>query len=110
MCFDFKTWQMRSHVVHCEKYRNFTKFSGVEILLKGTVFTIAYSSTWLRNTIIIFVIWQICWKQGQVDLTVHNTGMLIRFSKQIANSFAKTINGWKFLEVIRGEFKILPKI
>ena len=32
-------------------------------------------------------------KKGQVDLTVHNTVMLIKFSKQIANSFAKKTNG-----------------
>ena len=38
------------------------------------------------------------------DLTVHNTVMLIKFSKQIANSFAKIINGCK------GEFKTLSNI
>ena len=35
-----------------------------------------------------------------MDLTVYNTGMLIKFSKQIANSFVKIIKGWRFLEVI----------
>ena len=35
---------------------------------------------------------------------------LIKFSKQIANSFAKTTIGWKFLDVIRGKFKILSNI
>ena len=37
-------------------------------------------------------------KYGYVDLTVHNTGISIKFSKQIANSFPKLIN----LEVFRG--------
>ena len=37
----------------------------------------------------------------------HSTVMLIKFSKQIANSFAKITNGYRFLEVIRGEFKAL---
>ena len=27
------------------------------------------------------------------DLTVHNTGMLIKFSKEIATSFPKIVNG-----------------
>ena len=44
-------------------------------------------NTWLGNTIIILVIQQICWKWGHVDLTVHNTVMFIKFSKQIANSY-----------------------
>ena len=38
------------------------------------------------------------------DLTVHNTAMLIKCSKQIANSFAKIINNYK------GEFKTLSNI
>ena len=37
-------------------------------------------------------------------LTMHNTVMLIKFSKQIANSFAKIINDYK------GEFKTLSNI
>ena len=38
-------------------------------------------------------------KYGHVDLTVHNTGISIKFSKQIiANSFPKLIN----LEVFSG--------
>ena len=45
-----------------------------------------------------------------MDLTVHNTVILIKFSKQIANSFAKITHGQKFLEVIRGEFKTLLNI
>ena len=36
--------------------------------------------------------------------------MLIKFSKQIANSFAKITDGWRFLEVIRGKFKTLSNI
>ena len=40
-----------------------------------------------------------------MDLTVHNTVMLIKFSKQIANSFAKITDGEMVLELIRGEFK-----
>ena len=32
-------------------------------------------------------------KYGHVDLTVHNTGISIKFSKQIANSFPKLIDG-----------------
>ena len=39
-----------------------------------------------------------------------NVLMLIKFSKQIANSFAKITNGWRFLEVIRGKFKTLSNI
>ena len=39
-----------------------------------------------------------------MDLTVHNTVMLIKFSKQIAKSFAKIINDYK------GEFKALSNI
>ena len=39
---------------------------------------------------------------------MHNIGMLIKFSKQIANSFAKITKD--FLEVIRGEFKTLSNI
>ena len=34
-------------------------------------------------------------KKGHVDLTVRNTVMLIKFSKQIANSFAKIIHDYK---------------
>ena len=37
----------------------------------------------------------------------HSTVILIKFSKQTANSFAKITNGYRFLEVIRGEFKAL---
>ena len=44
-------------------------------------------------------------KQGHVEKIVHNTLMLIKFSKQIANSSAKITNGWRFLEVIRSKFK-----
>ena len=40
-----------------------------------------------------------------MDLTVHNTIMLIKFSKQMANSLAKKTNSFRLLEVIRGEFK-----
>ena len=36
--------------------------------------------------------------------------MLIKFSKRIANTFAKIINGWKFLEAIRDKFKTLSNI
>ena len=39
-----------------------------------------------------------------MEETAHNTVMLIKFSKQIANSFAKIINGYK------GEFKTLSNI
>ena len=39
-----------------------------------------------------------------VKETVHKTVMLIKFSKKIANSFAKIINGYK------GQFKTLSKI
>ena len=42
-----------------------------------------------------------------MDLTVHSTVMLIKFSKQIGNSFVKTTNGYRFLHVIKGRFKIL---
>ena len=35
--------------------------------------SIIYRSTWLGNTIIIFVIKQICWTKGHVDLTVYYT-------------------------------------
>ena len=38
---------------------------------------------------------------------MHNTVMLMRFSKEIANSFAEINNDYRFLEVIRGEFKTL---
>ena len=45
------------------------------------------------------------------DLTVHNTGMLIKFSKQIANNLVTITKGPRFLEVItRGEFKTLSNI
>ena len=54
---------------------------------------------------------KICWTQGRGDLTLHITALLdiwqnifIKFSKQIANSFSKIINGYK------GEFKTLPNI
>ena len=67
---------------------------------------IVYRSTWLGNTIIIFIIKQICWNEGHVDLTVHNTVLLdikyntctilfclfIKFTKQIGKSLAKIIN------------------
>ena len=43
-------------------------------------------------------------KKSSRDLTVHNTVMLIKFSGQIANSFAKIINGCK------SEFKNLSNI
>ena len=43
-------------------------------------------------------------KKGPVEETVDNTVMLIKFSKQIANSFAKIINGYK------GESKTLSNI
>ena len=46
-------------------------------------------NTWLGNTAIIFFIQQICWNQGQVDLTVHNTAMLIKFSTQISQQFCE---------------------
>ena len=39
-----------------------------------------------------------------VDLTVHNAIMLIKFSKQLANSSAKIINGYK------SEFKTLSNV
>ena len=39
-----------------------------------------------------------------MDFTVHNAVMLIKFSKQVANSFVKIINGYK------GEFKTLSNI
>ena len=45
-----------------------------------------------------------------MDLTVHNTIMSIKFSKQMANSFAKKTNGFRLFEVIRGEFKTLSNI
>ena len=90
---------------------------------------IVFRNTWLGNTVIIFVIKQICW---QVDLTVHNIAlieiwwnMLIKFGKQIDNSLAKIINTkvnsrscWTsemelFPSVVtgsRGKFRILPNI
>ena len=40
-----------------------------------------------------FVIFVNMLKIGHVDLTVHNTVMLIKFSKQIAKGFAKITNG-----------------
>ena len=50
----------------------------------------------------IFVFQQICWTWDHVDLTMHNTvlldlwwKMLIKFSKQRANTSGKTINGYK---------------
>ena len=39
-----------------------------------------------------------------MDLIVHNTVMLIKFSKQIANSFAKIINGnnqWRIQKPVK---------
>ena len=45
-----------------------------------------------------------------MDLIVHNTVMLIKFSKQIANSFVKITNCWRSLEIIRGELKSLSNI
>ena len=39
-----------------------------------------------------------------VDLTVHNAIMLIKFSKQLADSSAKIINGYK------SEFKTLSNV
>ena len=39
---------------------------------------------------------------------MHKTGMLIKFSKQIANSFARITKD--FLEVIRGQFKTQSNI
>ena len=41
---------------------------------------------------------------------MHNTLMLIKFTKQIANSLAKITNAWNFLEVMRGKFKTLSNI
>ena len=32
------------------------------------------------------------------------------FSKQIANSFAKITDGWRFLKVIRSKFKTLSRV
>ena len=62
---------------------NFGVWSGSIVLSK------VYRNTWLGSTIIIFVIQQLCWKEGHVKEIVHNNAMLIKFSKQIANSFAK---------------------
>ena len=45
-----------------------------------------------------------------MDLIVHNIVMLIKFGKQIANSFVKITNCWRFLEKIRGELKSLSNI
>ena len=45
-----------------------------------------------------------------MEKAVRNTLMLIKFSKEIANSFAKVTNGWKLLEVIKGKFKTLSNI
>ena len=41
---------------------------------------------------------------------VHNTLMIIKFSKQIADSFAKISNGWRILEAIRVKSKTLSNI
>ena len=62
---------------------NFGVSSGSIVLSK------VYRNTWLGSTIIIFVIQQLCWKEGHVKEIVHNNAGLIKFSKQIANSFAK---------------------
>ena len=62
---------------------------------------IVHRNTRLGNTIIIFVILQICWKSGHMEETVHDAVMSIKFSKQIANSFANMVNDHK------GEFKTL---
>ena len=75
-----------------------------KFLLVQMMRTIVYRSTWLGNTIIIFVIQQICSNKAHLDLTMHNAVMLIKFSKQIANTFAKIINSYK------GEFKTLSNI
>ena len=53
---------------------------------------IIYRNTWLENIIMIFIIQQIRWKQDHVDLTVHSTLMLIKFTKLIAGSFPKINN------------------
>ena len=42
----------------------------------GVNVALVFRNTWLGNTIIIFIIKQICWNQGHVDLTVHNTALL----------------------------------
>ena len=73
--------------------------------------TVVYRNTWLGNTIHFCYLTNM-FKIGHVEKTVDNTLMLIKFSKKIANSFAKITNAWRFLflEVIRGKFKILPDI
>ena len=45
-----------------------------------------------------------------MEKTVYNALVLIKLSKKIANRFAKIANGWRFLEVIRGNFKTLLNI
>ena len=72
---------------------------------------IAYRNTLLGNTLIMFVIKQMCWniRSRGFDLAQYCLldvwwNMLIKCSKQIANSFAKIVNGYK------GEFKTLSNI
>ena len=89
--------------------------------------TIVYRNTWLGNTTIIFVIKQICWTQGHVDLTVLNTdiwsNMFIKFSKQRKQFFQNntkvnsrpchTAKIKLFPQVVtafRGILRILPNI
>ena len=45
-----------------------------------------------------------------MDLTVHNAVKLIKFSNETGNSFSKISDDWRFLEVIREEFKTLLNI
>ena len=64
--------------------------------LFGCILITVFRNPWFRNTIIIFIIKQICWTWGHMDLTMHNIdvwwNMLTKFSTQIGNSFVKIIN------------------
>ena len=96
----------------------FEKLSSVTVVKLIKTFSnipyriVFYRNIWLENTHYNF-----CHSANMlsikvnVDFTVHNTvlldiwwNMLIKFSKQITNTFAKIIHGYK------GEFKILLNI
>ena len=53
--------------------------------------TVVHRNTWLGNTINFCYLTNML-KIGHVEKTVDNTLMVIKFSKRIANSFAKITN------------------
>ena len=83
--------------------------------LFGCILITVFRNPWFRNTIIIFIIKQICWTWGHMDLTMHNIdvwwNMLTKFSTQIGNSFVKIINtNVNSKPCQRAEMELFPQV